>query len=142
MVKRMTNSSIAIRSLSSNAIEVMIRGHRLVLDQPVDEGGADQGPTPTELFVAALAACSVHYARAYLRQHDHEEVGADCSFETSEGTPHRVTEIDLTLELPATLDEHRLSAALRAAGHCTVHNTLAVPPVTRFAYKQAAAAAV
>ena len=34
-----------------------IRGHRIVVDQPVEDGGGDAGPTPTELFVASLASC-------------------------------------------------------------------------------------
>jgi len=132
----MSKSTIAIRSLGSEALEVTIRGHRLILDQPAGQGGADLGPTPTELFVAALAACSVHYSRAYLRRHDHEDVGAECGFRMSEGAPHRVAEIDITLELPDNLDEQRLSSALRAASHCTVHNSLAVPPVTRLTYRR------
>ncbi len=127
--------------MSSSALEVCIRGHRIVLDQPVEEGGADSGPTPTELFVASLAACSVHYARAYLQQHDHEEVGAECGYRTSEDRPYRVTEVDITLELPESLDERRLVAALRSASHCLVHNSLAQPPVTRYDYRRSEAPA-
>lgn len=136
-VLHMSTEPIKIRSLGPTALEVVIRGHRLVLDQPPEALGTDEGPTPTELFVASLAACSVHYARSYLGKHGHEEVAADCSFRTSEDRPHRVTEVDLMLELPAHLGEDRLVAALRAASHCTVHNSLAQPPLTRLDYRRA-----
>ena len=37
--------------------EVHARGHRLVVDEPVDDGGGDRGPVPTELLCASLASC-------------------------------------------------------------------------------------
>ena len=40
--------------------EVLIDGrHRLVTDQPAGIGGTELGPSPHELFPAALAACTV-----------------------------------------------------------------------------------
>ena len=54
---------------SGDAFEVRVRGHRFVVDQPLEAGGQDTGPTPTELFVASVAACVAHYARSYLRRH-------------------------------------------------------------------------
>lgn len=132
----MDTEKITIRSLGPTAIEVLIRGHRLVLDQPVEEQGTDQGPTPTELFVASLAACAVHYARAYLGRHDVHEVSAECEFQTSADRPHRVTELDLALELPERLSDDQLSAAMRAASHCTVHNSIVQPPLSRFEYRR------
>ena len=34
-----------------------IRGHKIVIDQPANAGGADGGPTPLELVFASLAGC-------------------------------------------------------------------------------------
>ena len=39
---------------SGLAQAVTTRSHRLTADEPVDAGGADSGPTPYELLVAAL----------------------------------------------------------------------------------------
>src|SRR5439155_5370170 len=47
-----------------------VRGHDLLVDQPIDAGGGDVGPTPTELFVASLAACIGFYAGRFLRRHE------------------------------------------------------------------------
>jgi len=38
-------------------IESNIRGHKLVIDQPVNAAGTDTGPTPLELILLSLAGC-------------------------------------------------------------------------------------
>jgi putative redox protein len=49
-------TQITVGFAGGEQYDVDIRGHRLLADQPVDAGGADQAATPTELFVASLAA--------------------------------------------------------------------------------------
>ena len=44
-------------AIGGDAYTISVRGHVLRVDQPTDAGGGDTGPTPTELFVASLAAC-------------------------------------------------------------------------------------
>ncbi len=36
---------------------IPVRGFEIIADEPVDEGGTDAGPAPTDLFLAALASC-------------------------------------------------------------------------------------
>ncbi len=38
-------------------IESNIRGHQVVIDQPVNAAGTDTGPTPLELVLVSLAGC-------------------------------------------------------------------------------------
>jgi putative redox protein len=57
----MPNLSVAHQG--GDRFELGMRGHRLTCDQPLADGGDDQGPTPTELFVGSLAACVGFYAR-------------------------------------------------------------------------------
>ena len=42
---------------SGFVIEADIRGHKVVIDQPVASGGTDTGVTPLELMFASLAGC-------------------------------------------------------------------------------------
>ena len=63
---------MSVRHLGGDRFAVSVRGHELLVDQPVDAGGEDTAPTPTELLVAALACCVAFYARRYLRRHGHE----------------------------------------------------------------------
>lgn len=46
--------------------EVEARGHRLICDQPLDNGGEDQGISPPEFLLASLATCAGYYASQYL----------------------------------------------------------------------------
>jgi uncharacterized OsmC-like protein len=55
--------------------DVAIRGHAIIKDQRVSGGGYHEGPTPTELFVASLAACVAFYVGGFLRRHSLAEGG-------------------------------------------------------------------
>ena len=73
-----------------------IRGHRLVIDQPVEDGGTDAGPSPTELFVAGLASCVGFYAERYLRRHHLpvDGLAVDCTYAFRSDRPSRVGSIE------------------------------------------------
>jgi len=36
--------------------DIVAGGHRMVADEPVDDGGTDAGPNPYELLLAALGS--------------------------------------------------------------------------------------
>ena len=48
---------IEVRHVDGEEYEIRIGGHRVRVDQPMESGGHDRGPTPTDLFVGSLAAC-------------------------------------------------------------------------------------
>jgi putative redox protein len=45
---------------------VKARRHRLVLDQPAEDGATDQGMSPAELLLASLGGCVGQHAAQYL----------------------------------------------------------------------------
>ena len=55
--------------VEGDAYAIDIRGHQLRVDQPMESGGTDTAPAPTELFAASLAACVAFYAGRYLHRH-------------------------------------------------------------------------
>src|SRR3954471_987757 len=117
---------ISVRHEGGDRFGIDVRGHRVVVDQPRDVGGADTGPTPTELFVAGLASCVAFYAERFLRRHDLPVagLGVDCGFEMSEDSPARVALVDVRVRLPLGFPEERRAALDRVVWHCTVHTTL------------------
>jgi putative redox protein len=108
---------------------VRVRDHEVTVDQPVADGGDDTGPTPTELFVAGLAACVAFYARRYLARHrlPDQDVEVVADF-TMAARPARVADVHITLAVSPTVPAERLEGLLAVASHCTVHNSLTVPP--------------
>lgn len=120
---------------------IRVRGHDLVVDQPMDAGGEDAGPTPTELFVAGLAACVGFYSERFLRRHGAADgLSVTCDFAMSTDRPSRVASVDLRIEVPGSLRDDLRDALLRAAEHCTVHNSLRTPPAVRMEIRDGVAA--
>ena len=126
-------SEISVRYEHGDHFHVQIGRHGLVVDQPSDAGGDDLGPTPTELFVASLAACIGFYAERFMRRHDISPDGLDveCGFVMSDDRPARVTGIDVHLVLPPHFPAARHKALMRVVEHCTVHNSMMQPPTIR-----------
>ena len=121
--------AVRVDHLTGDRFAIGVRGHLVTVDQPVDVGGEDTAPTPTELFVASLASCVAFYARRYLARHGLPTRGLAVTATYEMGTrPARVCAVTLELQLPAGVPESRREALLAVASHCTVHNTLTNEP--------------
>jgi putative redox protein len=121
---------LTVTNLDGDRHRIAVRGHQLLVDQPLSDGGEDAGPTPTELFVASLASCTAHYARRGLGRSGDGPI-VHCTWTMSDTPPWRVSAIDIDVELPADTSPQRVDAVQRAIAHCTVHNTLLDPPAVR-----------
>ncbi len=134
-------TAIVVSHMGADRLRIEARGHELFTDQPIEDGGEDTAPTPTELFVAGLASCVAFYAERFLRRHGLSAGGlkVSCDYRWADG-PHRVGEIDLDVEAPGLSREKR-EAFKRVIDHCTVHNTLLQPPVVRIVVAPIEAAA-
>ena len=119
-----------VRFVTGEAYAVTVRGHRVVVDQPADTGGQDSAPTPTELFVTSLATCVAFYAGRYLTRHGYSRDGLAVSagYGMASDRPTRVSAINLAVRVPVGLPPERWAALRAVVSHCTVHNSLAVPP--------------
>lgn len=128
--------------LGGTKFEVAARDHRLVCDQPADNGGADEGFAPPEFLLASLATCAAYYAAQYLnaRGLPAEELKVRVSAE--KGTqPARLAAFTIDVTVPA-LDERHLTGMQRAVKSCLIHNTLLNAPSIEIAIHSPAPAAV
>lgn len=138
----MAMESMTVRSLGEDRYAVDLRGHELVVDQPVTLGGTDVGPTPTELFIAGLASCIAFYAGRYLARHhvDREGMQVDVSWQLAEGRPARVGTVTITITPPPGLPAEKVPAFLAVSRGCTVHHSLEQPPAVLIDVAEAPAA--
>jgi putative redox protein len=125
----MADNKIETSWVSGDQYAVDVRGHRFFVDQPVDAGGSDVAPTPTELFVASLTSCVAHYGGRFLARHGIQRDGLRVVSEFEVTTaPARVSHIRLEVCPPEDMP-HELRPALRAVvSHCSIHNTIEFRP--------------
>jgi uncharacterized OsmC-like protein len=106
---------------------VVEAGHfDVVSDEPVSAGGADTGPTPTDLFLASVASCFVLALVWAARKAARELPGLHVRVTgTYDGPRFRRIEIEVSCAAPAAVVEEVLPEAKRV---CYVTNTLREPP--------------
>ena len=109
--------------------ELEARGHRLVCDQPRENGGSDGGMTPPEFLLAALASCAGYYATQYLKTRALPCEGVRVRATAEKALrPARMDAFRIEVMAPG-LDERNKDGILRAVKACLVHNTLLSEPM-------------
>lgn len=109
--------------------EVDARGHRVICDQPLDNGGENAGMSPPEFLLASLGTCAAFYAAQYLRTRQLPADGLEVRVNaTKELGPARLASFRIEIRVPGLDDEKHQAGVLRAAKSCLIHNTLLQPP--------------
>ena len=128
---------VTAKYLGGSKFEANARGHRIVSDQPPDNGGADEGMTPPELLLASLATCAAWYASRYLiaRGLSAETLEVRVSAEKAK-QPARLSSFHIELTASG-LDARTEEGMLRAARACLIHNTLLGAPEIEVSLKPA-----
>lgn len=103
--------------------------HRVVTDQPEEDGGHNAGMSPVELFVGSVASCVGYFVGQFCARHDisREGLAVDAEWEMAEG-PHRVGKMALAIRLPHRLTPDMKERLLKVAQGCTVHQSLSGAP--------------
>jgi len=124
---------VVVSNESGLAQEIRSNGHTWQSDEPLPLG-TDKGPSPYELLLSSLGACTSMTLRLYAsrKQWDlqgvsvrlkHYRVHADdcMNCDTKEGFLDR---IDRNIELIGNLDDAQKNRLLEIAERCPVHRTL------------------
>lgn len=125
---------VIARSTKSLQVEIEAGRHRFVADEPIEMGGADEGPTPYDYIAAALAACTSMTLKIVAhREHIpldgvqmkvtndrmHAKDCADCM--TDSGYVHRFT---IEIHFEGELTEVQRARLQEIAGRCPVAKML------------------
>ena len=103
---------------------VQVRDHELTVDEPLDAGGGDAGPSPQELLAVSLASCTAITIEMYAARKgwDLGHVEVDVEYSAAErGCP---TKFELVMRLPDDLPEEQVERLQVIAAKCPVHRAL------------------
>ena len=127
-------TTIVVQSKENLRQEITAGNHILIADEPIASGGADAGPDPYSLLLAALGACTSMTLQIYARQKQwqlqsvrvvltHERIhAADCEqCETKEGKLDRIWR---EIHLEGELNKEQQLRLRDIAKRCPVHRTL------------------
>jgi putative redox protein len=113
-----------------------IRGHEFVMDTKKESGGQDEGPSPKEVLLASICACSGIDVASILQKMRVNLVSCDISAEsdTTEGYPSVFDEIKLKFRIVGPdikHDQATKAVALSMTKYCGVSAMVAgVSPIT------------
>jgi uncharacterized OsmC-like protein len=122
---------VTARNTGGKRFEMVARGHKVSVDQPIENEGTDSAMTPPELFISAIAACAAYYADEYLKVRGLPNEGVEIQISAEKGDrPARITEIHIDVVAPGLNQRHR-DGILRAVDACLLKHTLhKLPQIT------------
>jgi putative redox protein len=119
---------VLVEHLGSVQFEIKARQHKIVCDQPPENGGFDEGMTPPELLLASLASCAGFYAALYLKKHNLAGEGTRVRVTADKvKDPPRMNNFRIEVEVPLGASEKHRNGIQEAIDHCLIHNTLLFP---------------
>jgi len=103
---------------------VDVRHHQLTVDEPLEDGGDDEGVSPQELLAASLASCTAVTIEMYAKRKgwDLGPVEVQCDYQPAERGC--VTTFRVRLRLPSTCTQEQAEKLRVIAAKCPVHRTL------------------
>ena len=117
-------------------VDLRVRAHELIADEPVDRGGGDLGPTPFGLLASALAACTAITMYATRKGWEITPFEVDVRYDLDDDNAAAFAR---TVTVPVDLDEEQRAHLAGVAERTPV--TVAVrggtPILTTFTSKQA-----
>ncbi|MDP9412595.1 MAG: alpha/beta fold hydrolase [Pseudomonadota bacterium] len=118
---------------------VALGRHHLIADEPTKMGGLDSGPSPYQLLLAGLGACTAMTVRLYAKwknipldrvsvdlRHSREHQADSATSATGPSNP-KLERIERVVHLEGTLTEAVRARLLEIAERCPVHRTLVEP---------------
>jgi putative redox protein len=120
---------VFVEHLGAVQFEIKARQHKIVCDQPPENGGFDEGMTPPELLLASLGSCAGFYAAQYLKKNNLAGEGMRVRVTADKAkNPPRMDNFRIEVEVPSAFSEQHRNGILEAVQHCLIHNTLLRPP--------------
>lgn len=99
--------------------------HQWLADEPADLGGANAGPTPGQLLLSSLGACTAITLKMYANRKEWSLEKVDIELILNpDGKPTSGTDIQRRLTLHGALDDDQKERLLQIANACPIHKLL------------------
>ncbi|MGP8214369.1 MAG: OsmC family protein [Bacteroidia bacterium] len=117
-----TKATVALGSTDYEMVGI-VRGHKVIIDEPTENGGQDKGPDPTEYLCIALASCTVATLKMYI---NHKKLTVDkISVEVDKITTEDKKNIfKRKLHIEGPFDAAIRERLVQIANACPVHKIL------------------
>jgi putative redox protein len=118
-IKALRDQSLPMRHI------VHVRNHIISTDGSVEEGGNDAGPSPHDLYDAALSACKALTVVWYAKRKNIPLENVEVSLERDATEERQGTyRLAATLHLTGNLTETQRAELLAAAQKCPIHKLM------------------
>ena len=109
--------------------EVIAGQHHLLADEPASVGGADAGPAPFDLLMAALGSCTSMTLRMYAERKELpvRKISVALSHERLEIDGSLRDRINRTITLEGDLSAEQRQRMLEIANKCPIHRAISQP---------------
>jgi ribosomal protein S12 methylthiotransferase accessory factor len=113
-------------------VDAHFGGFTVPTDQPLSGGGSSSAPTPFATFLSTIGTCAGIYVLGFCRQRGIPTEGIRL-VQRMEVDPmtRLVSDVRVTVELPAGFPEKYRDAVVRSAEQCAVKKHFEHPPVIR-----------
>lgn len=109
--------------------KLSMRGHLIVADEPHENGGKDSGPTPTELILSGLAACTAATLRMYADKKgwDVERIDLEVSIRIEKTDAGQISHVESLIDITGNITAEEKARMIEIAQKCPVHKLLSNP---------------
>jgi putative redox protein len=128
-------ATVTVSLRSGTKVELNSRGHKWLADEPEKAGGTDEGPTPYELLLGALGACTAITLQLYARhkklplegveiEYEHNRVHAEDCKECESEDKGYLDVVRSKATIKGGFDEATRKRLEQIVSRCPVHKTL------------------
>ncbi len=118
-------AAIATATLSKTDFEMTgtARHHKVIIDEPLSNGGQDKGPSPSEYLCISLASCTTATLKMYI---NHKKLSVESlSVEVEKiTTEDKKTIFKRKLHIVGPFDEAQRERLVSIANACPIHKIL------------------
>ena len=112
---------ISVNFGENRVVEAEIGGHVVKTDQKVEDGGDGSAPSPSQYFLASIAACAGFYVMQFCRQRDIPTEGVSVTMRATRNEKTRLLDpVTIEIKLPPDFPARYEPAVVRAADQCWV----------------------